>query len=67
MSTDSINQETNSINAFDNNYEYMRDAFGKLRISFPTTILDIRFPYVPSSYTPSSSYLTNNQLISLNT
>jgi hypothetical protein len=46
LSTDldsSITQNT-SINVFDNNVENMMDAFGKLRVSNPITLLDIRFP-----------------------
>lgn len=46
LSTDldsSITQNT-SITVFDNNVENTLDAFGKLRVSNPTTLLDIRFP-----------------------
>ncbi len=46
LSTDldsSITQNT-SITVFDNNVENTLDAFGKLRVSMPTTLLDIRFP-----------------------
>lgn len=46
LSTDldsSITQST-SINVFDNTIENTMDAFGKLRVSNPITLLDIRFP-----------------------
>lgn len=39
----SITQNT-SINVFDNEVENTLDAFGKLRVSNPTTLIDIRFP-----------------------
>lgn len=39
----SITQST-SINVFNNDVENTLDAFGKLRVSNPTTLLDIRFP-----------------------
>lgn len=59
LSTDldsSITQNT-SITVFDNNVENTLDAFGKLRVSNPTTLLDIRFP---GQSTGSSSFLNNN-------
>ncbi len=34
----------NSITVFNNEVESSLDAFGKLRVSMPTTLLDIRFP-----------------------
>ena len=39
----SIIQNT-SISVFDNSVENSLDAFARLRVSYPTTILDIRFP-----------------------
>ncbi len=33
-----------SVNVFDNSTEHMYDAFGKLRVSNPNTLLDLRFP-----------------------
>ena len=59
LSTDldsSITQNT-SINVFDNNVENTLDAFGKLRVTNPTTLLDIRFP---GQNTGSSDFLKNN-------
>lgn len=64
LSTDldsSITQNT-SINVFDNNVENTLDAFGKLRVTNPTTLLDIRFP---GQNTGSSNFLKNNlQIVS---
>jgi len=59
LSTDldsSIIQNT-SISVFDNNVQTTLDAFNRLRVSFPTTILDIRFP---GQNTGSASFLKNN-------
>jgi hypothetical protein len=59
LSTDldsSITQNT-SITVFDNNIENTLDAFGKLRVSNPTTLLDIRFP---GQSTGSTEFLSNN-------
>lgn len=52
----SITQNT-SINVFDNNIENSLDAFGKLRVSNPNTLLDIRFP---GQNTGSNTFLKNN-------
>jgi hypothetical protein len=60
LCTDSINSENNSVNTFDNNVEYTRDAFGKLRVTNPTTLLDIRMPFLPAGSTGSTDYLSNN-------
>ncbi len=59
LSTDldsSITQNT-SITVFDNNIENTMDAFGKLRVSNPQTLLDIRFP---GQSTGDSDFLSNN-------
>jgi hypothetical protein len=59
LSTDldsSITQNT-SITVFDNNLENTLDAFGKLRVSYPITLLDIRFPGQSDG---SSNFLKNN-------
>ncbi len=63
LSTDinSNPSQTNSINAFDNNIEYTLDAFGKLRVSNPQTLLDIRFP---GQSTGTTGFLSNNLQIS---
>ena len=59
LSTDidsSIIQNT-SISVFDNNVQNTLDAFARLRVSFPTTILDIRFP---GQAVGSANFLKNN-------
>jgi hypothetical protein len=59
LSTDldsSITQNT-SISVFDNNVQNTLDAFARLRVSFPTTILDIRFPGQSGG---SASFLKNS-------
>jgi hypothetical protein len=52
----SITQNT-SISVFDNNVQSTLDAFARLRVSFPTTILDIRFPGQSHG---SANFLKNN-------
>ncbi len=44
LSTDSLNSKFNTPNTFDNTFESAQDAFGKLRVSNPYTLLDLRFP-----------------------
>jgi hypothetical protein len=59
LSTDldsSIIQNT-SVSVFDNNVQNTLDAFARLRVSAPTTILDIRFP---GQNIGSASFLKNN-------
>jgi hypothetical protein len=59
LSTDlgsSIIQNT-SISVFDNNTENSLDAFARLRVSSPVTILDIRFPGQSDG---SANFLKNN-------
>jgi hypothetical protein len=59
LSTDldsSIVQAT-SINVFDNSVENTLDAFGRLRISNPISLLDIRFP---GQTTGASTFLNNS-------
>jgi len=63
LSTDldsSIIQNT-SVSNFDNNVQSTLDAFNRLRVSYPTTILDIRFP---GQTTGSASFIKNNLQIS---
>lgn len=70
LCTDSLNSENNSLNAFDNNNEYKIDSFGKLRVSNPYTLLDIRFPYTldtGSGFTGATGFLNNSSQISLGT
>ena len=52
----SIVQNT-SISVFDNNAENTLDAFSRLRVSYPTTILDIRFP---GQIDGSANFVKNN-------
>jgi len=63
LSTDTLTPESNSLNSFDNNQEYKLDAFGKLRVSEPNTILDLRFPIGLTGNTGSFNFLSNNQQI----
>lgn len=56
----SITQNT-SISVFDNNVEGTLDAFARLRVSYPTTLLDIRFP---GQIDGSANFLKNNLQIS---
>ncbi len=59
LSTDldsSIVQNT-SVSVFDNNIQTTLDAFGRLRVSNPTTILDIRFPGQTSG---DDNFVNNN-------
>lgn len=55
--------QTNSVQVFDSNVEAARDAFGKMRISSPQTLLDIRFPGQSSG---NNDFLTNNLQLSFN-
>jgi hypothetical protein len=52
----------NSLTVFDNSYESSIDAFGKLRVSFPYTLLDIRFPGISSG---NLNFQSNNLLINI--
>ncbi len=61
LSTDSPNSKNNSLSAFDNSIESFIDAFGKVRVSSPQTLLDIRFPGQSQGTT---NFLDNNLQIS---
>ena len=63
LCTDSLTPENNSVSAFDNNNEYKVDAFGKLRVTEPYTLLDLKFPVGPTGSTGSFSFLSNTQQI----
>ena len=52
----SIIQNT-SISVFDNNVQNTLDAFARLRVSYPTTLIDIRFPGQTDG---SANFLKNN-------
>lgn len=59
LQTDGCNPESNnSINTFDNNTEGIYDAFGKLRVTNPQTLLDIHYPQQVTG--PSATYLNNS-------
>ncbi len=58
---DSSNVQNNSITVFDNSVENTLDAFGKLRVTNPQTLLDIRFP---GQNTGDYDFLSNNLQIS---
>lgn len=63
LCSDSAISENNSISTFDNNNEYKYDAFGKLRVTLPNSILDLKFPVGASGNTGSFNFLSNNQQI----
>ena len=54
--------QINSINVFDNTTEYTRDAFGKLRVTEPITLLDLKFSSLDSSGS-SINFLNNTLLV----
>lgn len=65
LCTTCLNPDTNSLITFDSNSEYKYDSFGKLRVSEPQTLLDIRFPSI--AYAGSNNDFKSNYLqMSLN-
>jgi hypothetical protein len=64
LSTQSYQSNTtNTINTFENSIENTMDAFGKLRVSNPNTLLDIRVPGQDASglgTTGATGYLQND-------
>lgn len=56
LSTDNYNSNINSINTFTNKEENIFDALGKLRVSYPKTLIDINFP---SGITGSTGFNAN--------
>lgn len=56
-------QESVSQNNFYLSNDSMIDAFGKLRVSNPYTLLDMKFPIQPPSQTSTSEYLNNSELV----
>lgn len=54
----------NSITVFDNSVEASLDAFGKLRVSMPNTLIDIRFPANSVASGANSNFLKNVTRIS---
>jgi hypothetical protein len=59
LCTNGLSTQTNSINVFDNTLEYTRDAFGKLRVTEPLTLLDLKFPSIDISGNPNTNFLSN--------
>lgn len=55
--------QNDSISSFNNQNEYKVDAFGKLRVSEPLTLLELKFPYLPSDVSGNTNYLTNNLMV----
>ncbi len=55
--------QNNSITVFDNEVEATLDAFGKLRVSMPNTLIDIRFPANSVASGANSFFLKNNNQI----
>ena len=55
---------SSSISNFDNSYESSIDAFGKLRVSMPNTLLDIRYSSNSAASGSSANFLKNNLQIS---
>jgi hypothetical protein len=63
LSTESYTNNQNSISAFNNEKENIIDAFGKLRVSNPQTLLDLRVPGQDASGNGTkgaTAYMTNN-------
>jgi hypothetical protein len=56
-------QESVGQNNFYLSNDSLIDAFGKLRVSNPYTILDMKFPIQPPSQTSTSEYLNNSELV----
>lgn len=56
-STQNVTLNNTSITSFDNKTENTQDAFGKLRVSNPYTLLDIRYPGQSTGY---ANFLSNN-------
>lgn len=65
----SITSQSNTINVFDNAAQAGVDAFGRARVSNPSTLLDIRFPSLPQnlpSIAPTPEVLDNEQQVNIN-
>jgi hypothetical protein len=58
----STQTETSQNNFYSSN-DSMIDAFGKLRVTNPYTLLDIKFPIQPPSQTSTTEFLNNAELI----
>ena len=65
----SITNQSNTINVFDNATQAAMDAFGRTRVSNPSTLLDIRFPSLPQSLpsiAPTAQVLDNELQVNIN-
>ncbi len=60
---ENVSSNNNSITVFDNNVEASLDAFGKMRVSMPNTLLDIRFPSNSIASGANSNFLKNSYQI----
>jgi len=60
LSTDESPEQSNMNNIYSLPQDGMYDAFGKLRVTNPYTLLDIKFP---SASTGTYEYLSNNMLV----
>ncbi len=57
--SENVSSNNNSITVFDNEVEASLDAFGKLRVSMPNTLIDIRFPSLSIASGTNSNFLKN--------
>ena len=60
---DTNSNTTNNITVFDGSVEASLDAFGKLRVSSPYTLIDLRFPSLSIASGANSTFLQINQQI----
>jgi hypothetical protein len=60
---DTNSNTTNNITVFDGSVEASLDAFGKLRVTNPYTILELRFPSLSIASGANSTFLQNNQQV----
>ncbi len=58
--SENVSSNNNSITVFDNEVEASLDAFGKLRVSMPNTLIDIRYPSNSVASGANSNFLKNN-------
>lgn len=59
LCADNYNDNFNSINTFTNKQENIVDALGKLRVSYPKTLIDINFSTVITGITGSTGFNLN--------
>lgn len=60
---DTNSNTTNNITVFDGSVEASLDAFGKLRVTNPYTLIDLRFPSLTVASGANSTFLQNNQQV----